>query len=133
MIVEKAKYVSDKISEKYSEMRLRLRAYIGPAEQADEYQVDNIYILRGYRINHNSIGGICKSLVSCHNETVNVWSHICGVFAFFGIFIALCLLVLPHQFWYAAELSQEFHELKSSSRQRDPVTFINDKILELNV
>jgi adiponectin receptor len=54
---------------------------------APAFLVDNEYILRGYRINFNTKKKICRSLFLLHNETVNVWSHIIGVFVFIGLMI----------------------------------------------
>jgi len=93
--------VQDKFSEKYSELSSRIKAFIGTIEQAEEHQVDNQYILRGYRINHNSVGSLCKSLFTCHNEFVNVWSHIIGVLVFLTLMWLVCKDVIPHQYWYA--------------------------------
>ena len=94
--------VSEKISERYSELSARLKAYVGPIEQAEPHQIDNKYILKGYRINHTTMRSLCKSLFTCHNEFVNVWSHICGVLVFLILLVIVCADVVPNQFWYAA-------------------------------
>lgn len=45
--------------------------------------VDNEFIRRGYRIGYNrSIKSIFLSLFEMHNETINVWSHMLGMFFF---------------------------------------------------
>lgn len=54
---------------------------------------DNKYIKRGYRIGFNTNFKIFKSLFVVHNESVNVWSHICGVFLFLAL-VAYTLLNL---------------------------------------
>ena len=77
-----ASEVGEKISEKYFEIEERLKAYVGTIDEAEEHTIDNLYITRGYRINHNTCRSILKSLFSCHNEFVNVWSHIIGVLVF---------------------------------------------------
>lgn len=87
--------VSEKISESVEEVRSKLKAYIGPIEEAEDFTVDNHYILKGYRINHTSCKSLCKSLFTCHNEFVNVWSHISGVMIFLCLIIALCVEVIP--------------------------------------
>lgn len=96
-----ASEMSDKISEGYQAVQTRLKAYIGPIDEAAEHTIDNKYIVRGYRINHDSVRSLCKSLFTCHNEFVNVWSHIGGVLIFLILLIVVCVQVLPNQFWYA--------------------------------
>jgi hypothetical protein len=61
--------------------------FIGHMLKAPAFLIDNEYILRGYRINFNTKMKIFKSLFMLHNETVNVWSHLLGVFAIFAYFI----------------------------------------------
>jgi hypothetical protein len=48
---------------------------------------DNEYILRGYRIGFNTKAKILKSIFMLHNESVNVWSHLIGVFVFIALLI----------------------------------------------
>ena len=55
--------------------------YIGPKEEACEHDVYNRHILTGYRINYNTWAVTLKSLFQCHNETINVWTHLGGFFA----------------------------------------------------
>ena len=55
--------------------------YIGPQEEACAHDVYNRHILTGYRINYNTWGVTLKSLFQCHNETINVWTHLAGFFA----------------------------------------------------
>lgn len=107
-----ASEVSEKISEKYLEIETRLKAYVGTIEDAEEHTRDNLYITRGYRINHNTCWSIFKSLFSCHNEFVNVWSHICGVIVFLVLLASVWSDVLPNQFWYAYTLEHEFEVAK---------------------
>ena len=53
---------------------------------------DNEFIIKGYRINFNTIKKIIKSLFIIHNESFNIWSHILGaclslIFLFYTILI----------------------------------------------
>lgn len=64
-----------------------MESFIGHIKNAPHYLVDNEYIQRGYRINFNSHGIICKSLFMLHNESVNVWSHLIGVLIFLFLFL----------------------------------------------
>ena len=77
--------------------KIQTKAYIGIAEEAMEYLVENESIKRGYRINHDTNGRIFKSLFTCHNETVNVWSHCFGVLLFLFFFFALLIWIVPSQ------------------------------------
>ena len=126
---EYASEVGDKITEGYDEMRAKLKAYIGPIEEAEEFTVDNQFIIKGYRINHSSCKTVCKSLFTCHNEFVNVWSHIGGVLLFLILLVVLCATVLPAQFQYAREFNTEF---AAQGNGANPETFINQKISDLD-
>ncbi|KAL1837727.1 hypothetical protein VTJ49DRAFT_3443 [Mycothermus thermophilus] len=46
---------------------------------------DNPSILRGYRPTSNSFRASLHSLLHVHNETVNIWTHLLGCLAFFGV------------------------------------------------
>lgn len=64
-----------------------LNAFIGEIAEAPTHLVDNEFIRRGYRIGyHRSIKSILRSLFEFHNESINVWSHLLGMF-FFGSLI----------------------------------------------
>ena len=58
---------------------------IGVINKAHSFLKDNEYIEKGYRLNFSSTRKIFKSLFMVHNESVNVWSHLIGVFLFFSI------------------------------------------------
>jgi adiponectin receptor len=72
--------------------------------------VDNEFIQSGYRINHHTCWRSFKSLFTCHNESVNVWSHLLGSVFFFLLFLMLCLFVIPNQFQYGRELAAQFSD-----------------------
>jgi len=69
------------------------RPILGTYHQAPKFLRDNEYILTGYRINHNTITRILRSLFMLHNESINVWSHLIGVgvFTFLIAYIAINL------------------------------------------
>lgn len=58
--------------------KMLIKEYIGHISEAHHYILDNEFILKGYRINFHSCKKISKSLCMCHNETINVWTHILG-------------------------------------------------------
>ena len=45
-------------------------------DDAPEFMRNNIFIRRGYRVGYNTYATQTKTLFMCHNETVNVWSHL---------------------------------------------------------
>ena len=72
-----------------------VRAFIGTVKEAHEFTIDNEYIERGYRVNHDTFCKMLKSLCTCHNESVNVWSHMLGSFAYLLMIIIVCAMILP--------------------------------------
>ncbi len=68
---------------------------IGTWDQADLYMRDNEYIRKGYRVNFNSGARILKSLFMCHNESTNIWSHLCGAILFAALIVYIILCVVP--------------------------------------
>ena len=62
-------------------------AFVGTIDECPEYMIDNIYLIRGYRIGFNTKLKILKSLCVIHNESINVWTHLIGVFVFIGLII----------------------------------------------
>lgn len=79
-----------------NDMIINKAPYIGTLEDViefHEYNADNSYILRGYRIHFNTIGRVMKSLVMIHNETFNIWSHMLGCLAaLFLLILTMCSL-----------------------------------------
>ncbi len=72
--------------------------FIGNKHQAPDWMIDNKYILTGYRINYSDWVSIFESLLECHNETFNVWSHLLGVL------LLLLAVILVLVFWGAGSL-----------------------------
>lgn len=60
---------------------------IGPLNDHHDFLRDNEFIHSGYRLNFSSTKRILKSLFMLHNESVNVWSHLLGVFLFLILII----------------------------------------------
>jgi hypothetical protein len=74
------KFENDNLNKK-DENRLlpvRTHSYVGHLDDAPKFSRDNEFILRGYRVNFHTCETIAKSLCLCHNETVNVWTHLVG-------------------------------------------------------
>lgn len=71
------------------------KAFVGCWEEAPDYAHDNEYIRKGYRINFNSIKEVVKSLFILHNESMNVWSHLCGVILFICLITYVAVWISP--------------------------------------
>ncbi|KAI9316248.1 hemolysin-III related-domain-containing protein [Dichotomocladium elegans] len=54
-------------------------------EELPNWLRDNIFITSGYRQPQGSYVGCLKSLFYLHNESVNIWSHLFGLFLFLGL------------------------------------------------
>ncbi len=89
------------------------RAFIGTKQDIPDYLKDNEYIISGYRVNHDSCCKAAKSLFTCHNESVNIWSHLLGAVLFFALFVGLCSILIPFRFQVGRSLLKEYEEQKS--------------------
>ena len=74
----------------------KLKLGIGTFQDAPKFIQDNEYIKYGYILNCNTYSKTFKSLFICHNELVNIWSHLLS-----GIFF-ICLI------WYTANFISNF-------------------------
>ena len=84
--------------EKLQEAGKKIKRFIGTKSEAmvhTPHIVDNEYIHNGYRINHNSCCGAFLSIGTCHNETINVWSHLGGAEFFLLLLCSLFGFVVP--------------------------------------
>ena len=61
--------------------------YVGTKDEAPDWITTGYYLETGWRINFNSWGKAFRSLFMLHNETVNVWSHLCGALFFLFMII----------------------------------------------
>ena len=55
---------------------------VGSFEEAPKFMQDNEYITTGYLLNCTTFKKTFKSLFMCHNETINIWTHIFGALFF---------------------------------------------------
>eukprot|EP00347_Sterkiella_histriomuscorum_P020952 403335825 len=100
-----------KLNDMKEKGKIKLKAFIGHIKKAPNFIVDNEYIQRGYRINFNSKKRICKSLFMCHNETVNVWSHLIGVGCFIGLLIYTIITLSPLASYFSISGSDPEREI----------------------
>ncbi|KAI8591266.1 hemolysin-III related-domain-containing protein [Geranomyces variabilis] len=54
--------------------------------ELEPWQMDNIYILRGYRRLQHTYAGCMRTLLFLHNETGNIFTHLIGSLAFLALF-----------------------------------------------
>lgn len=73
----------------------KAQPYIGKWEDAHEFTRDNEYVKKGYRVNFNSVKRILRSLFMIHNESMNVWSHLCGVLLFITFVAYIAVWISP--------------------------------------
>ena len=91
--------------------------YIGNWDDLSPDRKDNEHIITGYRINFNTMKRILRSLFMIHNETVNIWSHLLGVFLFF-ILIYHTLLYKAPPAMHNSDLNSWF-ENRVFAREKD--------------
>ena len=68
---------------------------VGDWEDAPEFLRDNEYIRKGYRIRCNSCKSVLKTLFMSHNESLNIWSHLCGAILFLFLTTYIAIWVTP--------------------------------------
>ncbi|CAI2373976.1 unnamed protein product [Moneuplotes crassus] len=66
---------------------------IGLFHEAPEHNKYLIYIKTGYRIGYTSFKDCFKSIFSIHNETVNIWTHLVGIFMYIFLSYYVCYLM----------------------------------------
>lgn len=55
---------------------------VGFYDELPEWQKDNKYLIRGYRLNFTKWYRVLYSTFIFHNESVNIWSHLLGALSF---------------------------------------------------
>ena len=71
------------------------KPFIGDISEAPYYLRDNLEVERGYRINFKNYRLATQSLFILHNESVNVWSHLCGALVFVLFFPYIFIYLTP--------------------------------------
>lgn len=82
IVTEKQGEENGKYSIKLEKERGSFGRRIGSYDEAPEHNKYLIYIMTGYRIGFNSFKDCMRSILSFHNETVNIWTHIFGCFMY---------------------------------------------------
>ena len=73
----------------------KTKPFIGGWEDAHKFTQDNEYVIKGYRINFNSIKKTFKSLFMVHNESMNIWLHLFGVLLFISFVVYIAIWLSP--------------------------------------
>lgn len=119
-------------ADKIAAARMKLKRFIGTNKDAElngqGHLVDNMYITEGYRIHHNTTMRACKSLYSCHNETVNVWTHLLGSVVYMIIFAFLIFSVGPHHNAVNSAFEDQF-SLPTPCVSQEPALLLDDSKL----
>ena len=63
----------------------------GLLEDIPDWQRDNEYIKSRYRVDYEGSCEVATTVCKCHNETVNVWTHLFG--SIFMLTLAIFVLV----------------------------------------
>jgi hypothetical protein len=87
----------ERSKERVHKASIAFKSFVGSSKEAEAFkiEIDNEFITSGYRINHTSCCRALKSLFTCHNESVNVWSHLLGAIFFFLLLLGLLIWIIP--------------------------------------
>lgn len=77
-------------------------------EELPEWARDNEYIKSRYRIDFEGNCEVAKTAFKCHNETVNVWTHLIG--SIIMLILAIFILVDYENLKMVAEQAWELFE-----------------------
>jgi len=77
----------------HSGLKYHFKEFIGHLNHTPEFLKYNPFLHTGYRINFNTPGKVVRSLFMLHNESVNIWTHLCGGIALMLISFFLCFSV----------------------------------------
>ena len=92
---------------------------IGLFSEAPSFMRTNKFILSGYRINHRTYSDAIWSLLTVHNESVNVWSHFVGAKLFIALIIYLAFFKQATLWNPLQALADAFGKQTVSSEESD--------------
>ena len=69
--------------------------YLGPKNEAPDWETDGYWIETNWRINYDTHEKCLKTVFMWHNETVNVWSHLLGCIFFGSLLIWISFYLVP--------------------------------------
>ena len=96
----------------------KLKLSIGTFHDAQKFIQDNEFIKNGYILNCNTYKKTFFSLFICHNETVNIWSHLLGALIF--------IFLIWYTKYYISNFKSQLINVKNE------ISLINKKLNYLN-
>ena len=103
------------------------RHFIGSYIEAPGHLQDNEFIKYGYRIEHKTCCQVSSSLFTCHNETVNIWTHLIGSIVMLGFFIGVAVAIIPSRFSVGRDMVDTY------SNSQPLMEYIDTKIDYLSI
>ena len=88
---------------------------VGSFDEAPKFMQDNEYITTGYLLNCTSFKKTFKSLFMCHNETVNIWTHLFGAIFFFFLVFYTSIFISNYQS-QINEIKRDINEIEDKAK-----------------
>lgn len=95
------------------EERVRKPRCDGLLEDIPEWQRDNEFIKSRYRVDYEGACEVATTVCKCHNETVNVWTHLIG--SAFMFTLAIFVLVDYENVKMVAEYGWDLFEQEKNA------------------
>ena len=70
---------------------------VGSFLEAPKFMQDNEYIKGGYLLNCTTFKKTFKSLFMCHNETINIWTHLLSAIFFFALLFYTSIFITNYK------------------------------------
>lgn len=99
---------------------------LGTYEECPDFLKDNEFIKKGYRLNCNTITKALKSLCICHNESINVWSHLLGLIMVVGLIVYTTFSVLSDHYDRSFSISYKKLIDKYNTQKKEWDVFFNE-------
>ena len=90
---------------------------VGTYEEAPKFMQDNEYITTGYLLNCTTFKKTFKSLFMCHNETINIWTHIFGALFFLFLIFYTSIFITNYN-------SQKYEIKRDISSIEDKIKYL---------
>ena len=65
-----------------------------------QYEIDNDFLLQGWRMNHLKLKDCFSSILTLHNETLNIWTHLIG---------SIIMIIIVIWLAFTLDASKEFY------------------------
>lgn len=98
----------------------------GLLEELPDWMRDNEFIKSRYRLDYETNCEVLSTAFKCHNETVNVWTHLIGSMIMF--ILALFILIDYENLKYAAERAWDLFEQEHNYKDTDLDNYIMNQM-----